>query len=192
MKNNFLVLLAIVLSGCGASWSQESAGSRAPRTEESSTQPSDWMVDPVSGSFGLLHVGMSKERIISLDLPLKWGEDQQEGLTYEVVTVSAPGDIAIECVLSDDIVYRCSSESKRLRDPAGEGVGSSLRELRRAHPQGRLLVSYENGKNANFVLGGRMMFAMDVRLIKEECFELEQCVFDEDALRVVRIVITDV
>lgn len=163
-----------------------------PRIKIPSPAPSDWKVDPVNGSFGKIQVGMSKEKIIALDLPMKWGSEEQEGLAYEVVTVIAPGDIAIECVLSGEIVYRCSSESKRLRDPAGEGVGSSLGGLKRAYPQGRLLVSYENGKNANFVLEGRMMFSMDVRLIGEECFELKKCVFDEDVLRVVRVVVTDV
>lgn len=192
MKNNYAVLLGIVLSGCGADVSQVSAGSGASHTGLSPTQPSDWKLDPVSGSFGLLEVGISRQKVISLDLPMKWGEEEQEGLVYEVVTVSAPGDIAIECVLSDDIVYRCSSESKRLRDPVGMGVGSSLRELKRVYPQGRLLVTSENGRNANFVMGGRMMFSMDVRLIKDECFDLEQCVFDEDALRAVRVVINDV
>jgi len=192
VKNNYAVLLGIVLSGCGADVSQVSAGSGAWHTGVSPTQPSDWTLDPVSGSFGLLEVGISKQKVISLDLPMKWRGEEQEGVTYEVVTVNAPGDITIECVLSDNIVYRCSSESQRLRDPAGMGVGSSLRELKKAYPQGRLLVTYENGKNANFVLGGRMMFSMDVRLVNDECFELEQCVFDEDALRAVRVVINDV
>lgn len=191
MSSNLLILLPIVLSGCGAGEAQDSAASRAPHAWVSSTQTSEWTVDPVKGSIGLLQIGMSEEAIVSLNLPIKWSEEEQEGMSYEVVTVSGPGDITIECVLSDGIVYRCSSESKRLRDRAGQGVGSTLRELKRAYPLGRLLVSYENGKNASFVLGGRMMFSMDLRLIKEECFELKQCDFDEDALRAVRIVVTD-
>lgn len=123
---------------------------------------------------------------------MRWGKEEQEGAVYETVTVTALGDVTIQCVLSDEIVYRCSSDSTRLRDPAGKGVGSSLGELKRAYPHGRLLVSYENGKNANFIVGRRMMFSMDAHSIKEERFELEQCVFDEHSLRAVRIVITDV
>ncbi len=192
MKNRFVILLTIVLSGCGVGDSQEFPGTGTTHAEAPSTRATDWTVDPVNGAFGRVEAGMSEAKLSSLGLPMKWGEQEQEGATYKVVTVTAPGDITIECVLSDQIVYRCSSESAGLHDPAGVGVGSSLGELKRAYPHGHLLVTHENGRNANFILGGKMMFSMDVRLINEECFELKRCVFDEEALRVVRIVITDV
>ncbi len=127
-----------------------------------------------------------------LGLPVKWSQVEQEGDVYEAATLSAPGDITIDCVLSDGLVYRCSSESKGLRDRAGMGVGSTLRELRLTYPTGRFLVGSADGRYANFIAEGSLMFSMDLSLIKEDCFDLKECAFDEDVLRVVRIVMTHV
>lgn len=193
MRNNCLTMLVIALAGCGAGdGAQKLADSPQPHLQMSQEQPADWLVDPIRGSFGVLTVGMPKGKLAVLGLPIKWGQVEEEGDLYETATVSVTGDITVNCVLSDGLVYRCSSESEGLRDHAGMGIGSTLRELRRAYPQGRILVGSENGRYANFVMAGPLMFSMDLSSIKDSCFELEDCELDEDALRVIRIVITNV
>lgn len=193
MKTEFLIMLAIILSGCGPEdTAHQSVGATQPVAETIAAQAPDGLLNPVNGSLGTLRVGMSKADLSTLGVPIKWGTMEQEGDSYQVATVDLSENIVIDCILSDGLVQRCSSASPKLRDRTGKGVGSTLRELRGAYPTGRLLVGSEDGRYANFVADGKLMFSMDMSLIKESCFELEACALDEDALRAVLVVMNNI
>lgn len=139
-------------------------------------------IDSSIGEVGGVAVDSNQARLESLGLPLSRRTINMEGDEYQVVDIEISEEVVVSCLLDlAGSVHEISSNSRKLRDERGAGVGNTLSELKKIYPNGTLLVGAADARFANFINGTKLIFALDQSGIDESCFETgeRECEIDE-------------
>lgn len=183
--NKIMLVAAFFIAGCGA---------RGDASESSSKHKPDdpsYVIDSSVGSLADLFVGMTESELMSIKRPMVQRTIIQEGDAYKVVSVTLGDGVVVDCVFDlQGILHRFSSTSRKVHDADGSGVGTSLSELKRRFPKGRLVMGEEDARYINFVSGSRVLFELDQAGIRDSCFDASEHACDiADDVKVVRIVV---
>jgi hypothetical protein len=107
-------------------------------------------------------------------------------LDYEGQTI----DLAFDEI---DEVYEIVTSSDKLQDSFGNGVGSSLANLKLSYPVGLFILSSEEGRVANFITPGHVIFAFDIEDFPAGCFDFPRdCVYDDTTKYVNQVKVIDI
>ena len=170
--------LAILLSQC----------IQASPSKGGGEQLDSVLIHSSTDSLAGLSPGMDVSEVIALGYPTARRIVEEEGDEYEVLEVSISDAVRIDCHLTKDRkVHNLSTVSRELRDEHGLGVGSSVRELKAAYPNGHLFVTDESGIHAKFITGGHLLFTFDPADISAKCLESSGLECDEDKIVVIEV-----
>lgn len=137
------------------------------------TSEEEIVVSESTKNVGLLRVGMTVDEIESFQLPFSKRTISIEGDDYTIYDVNITNESVVECMFDfENKVYSFATFSKEIKDEFGNGVGSSLNDLRKSYPDGRLILGTSDGKFFNFLTGTPLIFSMDKDLVPHYCFEI--------------------
>jgi hypothetical protein len=172
--------VTFVATGCAASSASESRDDDAKVSAKTESLRTSYVIDSAVGSVDGISVGMTEARLRESGKPYEVRTAIVEGDEYRVYEVHLAADVHLKCVLSDGAVYSIESTSTKIRDEKGLGVGSQLRELRKAYPAGKFVTGIAEGDYAAFANGTRVIFRFDHHDFKDSCFESSSgCAVDD-------------
>ncbi len=101
-------------------------------------------------AIGPLSVGMTAEEVESLQSPFMKKNTNIEGDDYTIYVVSISDQSTLEGMLNyEGEVYSITTSSKMIRDEFGNGVDSTLEDLQKSYPNGRLIRGMADGNFLN-------------------------------------------
>lgn len=157
----------IIFAVCGCS----REGNARQKNENVVAGPSVISLDSSAGDVLGVRVGMTEEQLIALSYPVFISSITEEGDEYRTIRVTLPEGVVIDTIFSSGTLHRFVVTSPKVRDRLDSGVGTTLGELRKKYPGGKLFIGYEGVKHANFVSGSKVIFRLDMNEIDERCFD---------------------
>lgn len=173
MRDTFVFTMALLLaSACGDAVTNDSVSSQLIMSEY---------------SIGPLSVGMTRSEVQKLGLRLETGYTEWEGDSYDQLIVNIGGKGEIVATLVEDGIFELSTTSPVFVTKNGAHVGSTLRELRKLFPKGRVIKGYADGLYFNFLTGSPGgVFVFDVKAIEERCVVSEEECPESGEFRAIR------
>jgi len=140
-----------------------------------------YLINPRNAELLGLEIGQPKEAFQKVEFDFAVIETHTELGLEESYKLDREGVLVNLFFDQNNKVYEITSQSHRLKDIYGNGVGTSLNELKQSYPQGRFAVGQEEGRFANFITPGHVIFGFDIEDFPESCFSFpSQCEYDEN------------
>ncbi len=148
-----------------------------------------YAVDSIAGCIAKICTGMSEAQFLALQYPSSKRTVFLEGDEYLVMNALIEDAVSVEVLFDSGKVERLSTRSKRARDEHGNGVGSTLLDLKRTYTL-EVLLRDQGGELVNFASGTTVVYQFNSGDFPSECIDVYKpdCQLNEQA-EVVRIVV---
>jgi len=130
-----------------------------------------WSLNSETGEIAGVIPGMALATLRDVGFPFEGHTVIIEGDEYAEQVMFLDHATTLRLLANEEgKVYRVSTDSPYVKDERGMGVNSSVDDLSRNYPSGKLVFLHEGGRQVKFFNGSNVVFVFDASALENQCF----------------------